>query len=289
MPPKPVVVSKSFRVAGGAAVRGVTIGAPSPKGLWNSSHDNEIVEFDRDLFARFIHEGTAVVWQKRIQCPNRSDLAPSQNHNMGCCVCDGRGWISVKEEAIKVQMTSFTQDEQRMAQGWWLPGTVSVTAMPEYRLSEHDRLICGNGAVRYDEIIYRTPDRDYDVPRFSVLSKTDLPDNEDSVLYLGWKARDNSLRVFTQDTHFRIDSGKILWLTTDRVDSCSYYTVAYYTRPQYIVVELPHVLRTRHYGASRGLTPKAYEYPVQVAAHLETQIREMYKDAPNSEPTDPLR
>lgn len=280
----------SLVITGGGAIRGVTIGSPSPRGLWNTSHDNDVVEWDRDAFARFISADKTVLWQTRIQCPQRSNLLPEQNHSQDCCVCDGRGWIVAKSETINVQMTSFSEDETRAAQGWWTPGTVSVTAMPEYRLSLHDRLIVTAGAIRYDELLLRRCNSDYDIPRFNVLDSSELAGGEKSVVALVWSDRGKQAHTFIQDTDFVVDTGKIRWLTHNRVDVGDIYSIAYYCRPQYIVTDMPHILRTRYFGfGNTGNKATPYEYPVQVAAKLETQIREMGRETTFHNYTDPLK
>lgn len=284
-------VTGSFVISGGGSVRGVSIGppTPSPKGKWNTVHNNDVVEFDRDAFARFVAADKQVRWQQRLLCPNRADLAPEQNHNQDCCVCDGRGWLITKDELIFVQMTSFTENEQRRAEGWWTPGTVSVTAMPEYRLSIHDRLIMTAGAVRYDELLVRRCNTDYDIPRFNILSRADISNTEATVQALVWVNRSKQARTFTQDVEFVVDAGRIRWLTTDRVDVGDTYTLSYYCRPQYVIVDLPHILRTRFFGLGSGGSGVPYEYPVQAAAQLETQIREMRYDHQIKNYRDPLK
>jgi hypothetical protein len=171
-------------------------------------------------------------------------------------------------------ITGVRLDQSYFAHGRWDPGQVLVTTLPEFRINWWDRLTLCNGIARFYELVRRQPNTLTDQLKYAALC----------VSHLSWVDRSGSLVVFTEGTHFSIDTGgQILWLSDTGIpDDNVYYSVAYEYRPRYVVQALMHQHR------DSTIKEKHYEFPVQALAKLDFLIRDESTDAPQVVDTDPF-
>ena len=255
----------------------VRVGLPSAAGEWNGRLDDNVVDFDRDAFTRFIADkGYDVTWEKAVLCPNVPDdgLAP-RDHAINCTVCDhGLGFIYVDPIETKMLMQGFKLNQSFYAFGRWDAGNQLVTAEPEYRIGPWDRLTLGNGVARFTQRLTRQKGTTVDRLKYDPLC----------VEYVGWVDRSGALVTFAIDDAFQIsaDGTSIEWLTDAQPDAGARYSVAYEYRPRYVVQDLVHHHRD---STIRGVH---YQFPVQAVAKLDFLIRDQATDAPQVAAVDPF-
>lgn len=242
-------------------------GTPSPAGQWNPNLNDQVVDFDRDAFTRFIADkGYDVTWEKAVLCPNvpGTGLAP-RDHAINCQLCDnGLGWLYVDPIQTRMLMQGIKLNQSYFAYGRWDMGNMMVTAEPEFTISYWDRLTIGNGLSRFTERVVRTPGSNSDRFKYAPLC----------IDYIAWANRTGALSVFSCDVDFRIGAdGWIEWLGDNQPDAGSFYSVSYEFRPRYVVMDLIHHHRD---STIQGVH---YEFPVQAVAKLDFLIRDESKDA----------
>lgn len=258
-----VITSGGVMSAGGI----VRFAQPSPAGEWSPQWQDNVVDFDRDAFTRFIADkGYNVVWEKAVLCPNVSGTGLSpRDHAIGCPICDERGFIYVDPVETKMLMQGIRLNQSFFAYGRWDVGNMLVTAEPEFTLDYNDRLTLLNGIGRFTQRPVRQSGATADKLKYAPLC----------FIYVGWVDRTGTLVRFTQDVDFRVsaDGSSIEWSGSNQPDAGSVYSVAYEYRPRYVVLDLVH-----HHRDST-VAGQHYQFPVQAVAKLDFLIRNESADA----------
>jgi hypothetical protein len=257
------IVSKT---GGVSRTGGVRVALPSPSGEWNPQWKDNVVDFDRDAFTRFIDDkGYIVVWEKAVLCPNvpGTGLSP-RDHAIGCPICSEFGYIYVDPVPTKMLMQGIRLNQSFFAHGRWDMGNMMVTGEPEFTLDFFDRLTLGNGVGRFTQRIVRQPGAAIDKLRYAPLC----------FRYVGWVDRSGVLAAFEPDVDFRasVDGSGIEW-SSSAPDAGSVYSVSYDYRPRYVVMDLIH-----HHRDST-IEGQHYQFPVQAMAKLDSLIRNESADA----------
>lgn len=291
-----------FVVGGGATLSpGQKIGWPSPPGEWNSNLHAEQVEFNRDLFTRFIFgHGQRTIWEKNTKCPRRGPNDPIQNHDFSCRDCDGTGFKYFGGFETRMMFQSVTSEQGFHMEGQWDPNTIMVSAMPVARLSPFDRLTVLDAIDRFEETVRRQPGTTIDKLKYPVIQT--LPENypaetSSGLLIATWVDRAGAQQTAVVNTDIRVNQdGQIEWLTSRRPDGGDVYSVAYCYHPRFVILRLTHQFRVWFVGEGRNppLPPlgtaggKAFEFPVQAYCKQDFLIRDEGRDAPETVDRDPL-
>lgn len=254
------------RTASVSRTGGVRVALPSPAGEWSPQWQDNVVDFDRDAFTRFIEDkGYAVSWEKAVLCPNvpGTGLSP-RDHAIGCPICDERGFIYVDPTPTKMLMQGIRLNQSFFAYGRWDVGNMLVTAEPEFTVDYFDRLTLGNGVGRFTQRLVRQPGLVADKLKYAPLC----------FHFVGWVDRAGALVQFSQDADFRVsaDGASIEWPDANQPDAGSFYSVCYDYRPRYVVLDLVH-----HHRDST-VEGQHYQFPVQAVAKLDFMIRNEGED-----------
>lgn len=262
--------------SGGVGRSGVKIrlGQPSQAGTWNPQWDENVVDFDRDEFTRFIADkGYLVTWEKAILCPNvpGTGLAP-RDHVMACPICDGRGFVYVDPIDTAMLMQGIKLNQSYFAYGRWDMGNMMVTAEPEFTIDYFDRLTLQNGIGRFTQRPVRQSDTAFDKLKYAPLC----------INYVAWVDRTGALVPFVCDEDYRASDTSLEWIG-NQPDAGSFYTIGYEYRPRYVVLDLIHQHR------DSTIEGQHYQFPVQAVAKLDYLLRNEGKDAPQVVDQDPFK
>lgn len=301
-PTPPIRRGQIFVVGGGATLApGQKIGWPSPPGQWISNLHVEQVDFNRDLFTRFIYgHGQRTFWEKNTSCPRRGPNDPIQNHDFACLDCDGTGFKYFEGFETRMMFQSATMEQQYRAEGRWDGNGVMVTGMPVARMHPFDRLTMMDAIDRFEQTVRRTPNSMIDKLKYPVIKS--LPENfpaetSSGLLLATWVDRSNRQQNAVVDVDIRVnDDGTVEWLTSRRPDGGDVYSIAYCYHPRFVVLHLPHQWRNYFVGDERTapIPPlgaaggKPFEFPVQAYCKQDFLIRDQGKDAPQVVDKDPL-
>lgn len=263
--------------AGVSRTGSVRLSLPSPTGEWNPQLDDNVVDFDRDAFTRFISDkGYDITWEKAVLCPNVSGAGLSpRDHAIGCRICGGGGYVYVDAITTKMLMQGIRMNQSFFAYGRWDVGNMLVTAEPEFTIDYFDRLTLGNGVGRYTQRLVRQPGAAVDRLKYAPLC----------FHYVAWVDRSNMLVPFIADVDFRIsaDGSSVEWFGVNQPDANSFYSVCYDYRPRYVVLDLVH-----HHRDST-IDGQHYAFPVQAVAKLDFLIRNEGQDARQVLDTNPFQ
>jgi hypothetical protein len=253
------------RGGGVARTGGISVALPSPTGEWNPKWQDNVVDFDRDAFTRFIDDkGYLITWEKAVLCPNvpGTGLSP-RDHVIGCPICDERGFIYVDPISTKMLMQGVRLNQSFYAYGRWDMGNMLVTAEPEFTVDYFDRLTLRNGVGRFTQRLVRQPGTT-DKLKYAPLCFN----------YVGWVDRSSALVSFSAGVDFgaSADGSSVEW-SSNQPDAGSFYTVSYDYRPRYVVQDLVH-----HHRDST-VEGQHYQFPVQAMAKLDYLIRNESADA----------
>lgn len=253
--------------SGGVSRAGVRVSLPSPAGEWSRQWQENVVDFDRDQFTRFIADkGYVVLWEKAVLCPNvpGTGLSP-RDHAIGCPVCDGRGFVYVDPIETRMLMQGVKLNQSFYAYGRWDAGGMLVTAEPEFTIDYFDRLTLHNGVGRFTQRLVRQPGSTVDKLKYAPLC----------FHYVAWVDRGGALVPFSHGVDFRVsaDGSSIEWPGPSQPDAGSVYSVCYDYRPRYVVLDLVH-----HHRDST-IEGQHYQFPVQAVAKLDFLVRNEGADA----------
>lgn len=265
--------------AGGVSRAGgiVRVALPSPAGEWSSQWQDDVVDFDRDQFTRFIDsKGYCIIWEKAVLCPNVSGTGLSpRDHAIGCPVCGGGGFVYVDAVPTKMLMQGIRLNQSFFAYGRWDVGNMLVTAEPEFTVDYFDRLTLGNGVGRFTQRLVRQPGAAADKLKYAPLR----------FHFVGWVDRSGALVSFVQDVDFRVsaDGSSVEWPGSRQPDAGSFYSACYDYRPRYVVLDLVH-----HHRDST-VEGQHYQFPVQAVAKLDFMVRNEGADARQVVDEDPFQ
>ena len=228
------------------------------------------VSFNREKFAELLRaQGYPVIWEKAVHCPFRRGPNP-RDHDINCPSCDGSGFVYYDAVPTRMLFQSIKLSENYYAYGRHDSGTSMVTALPGHHVSFWDRLTLVEAETRFTELVYRDP---------NVLSDR-LKFNPTRVDHVIWADRAGKSQVLT-NFEVSTDLG-LVWLGTQRPDDRDYYSVSYFHRPEYKVIDLVHQIRQAQ-GVDDLGDKTSQDYPVQVIAQMSFAVRNEGEDAPDAD------
>lgn len=238
--------------------------APSPSPSVRAEVGSWAVPFDRDKFTQLIKvHGYNVCWEKAAYCPFLRGPSP-KDHDINCTTCSG-GFIYFDPKLTKMTVQSLSLSQQYYAYGRFDSGRAQITAFPEFRVSFWDRITLCDARVRHRELVKRSRSTLSDKMKFPVLS----------VEYIAW-GDDDVLEVAQLGDYTIADDGSVTWQTTHRPGADTFYSIVYFYRPVYIVLDLTHHLRDE--TAANG---QRYEFPNQFVGQLAAFSRDERRDETN--------
>lgn len=257
---------------GGVRVGGdsTAVGQPSPSPGFRSDLIGFNTPFDRDKFTRMIagSHGYDVKWETAQYCPFIRGPSPKA-HDINCKVCHS-GFIYYNPVETKMLVMSLGLAQQYFAYGRFDSGKSQITAFPEFKVSFWDRITLVNARARHTELIVRQRDSLTDRPKFNILC----------VERIIWAIAEQTFDTANGED-FTVDAttGELVWLTDHRPGADTYYSIVYYYRPIYIVLETPHHVRDEK-TTTLGGAQVSHEFPVQVIAQLDAFTRNEGLDVP---------
>jgi hypothetical protein len=234
------------------------------------------VPFDRDKFTQLIKvHGYDVIWEKNMYCPFLKGPNP-KSHDINCRVCS-QGFVYFSPVETRMKISGLNLAQQYYAYGRFDSGRAQITAYPEYKVSFWDRITLVNSRVRFSELVKRQRSTLRDRPRFNPLT----------IERLAWPATESTLAYAEQDVGFTVDSvtGELVWEEDQpRPGADTFYSMVYYFRPAYLVLDLPNQVRDANVSANL-IENRQIEFPVQAVGQLVQFIRDESKD-PRDESDD---
>lgn len=230
------------------------------------------VPLDRDKFTQLIKvHGYNVVWERATMCPFLKGPSP-KDHDMACKQCKN-GFQYYKPTETRMHIQSLGLAQQYYAYGHFDSGKAQITAYPEMKVSFWDRITLVDSRSRHTDRVMRQRDTLRDRPKFDPLTVDDLR----------WATTDVDFKTATQDVDFTIDAvtGEIVWLTTNRPNADQWYSVVYFFRPQYIILDTAHHIRDQQIALPNSSCDQSWEFPVQVIGQMDRFIREEGRDPSN--------
>lgn len=264
------------KVTGGVR-RGSTNVAPTPTEGGGFRPGIPAPQFDRDAFDALFHNNRRdVIWEKSVQCPNRKGPSPA-DHDINCSLCFGLERVFYDARRVPVATQALTIEESFQAYGRFDTGTIRVTPLSEGTLSFWDRISFCDGAIRFPDMLRRGVEGSIDYLKYDVLCLD----------HVTWLDRSGALVVAERDVDVVVSGHQLEWLTDNRPDPLTYYSVAYTCRPQFIVMGLPHVDRTFHVITGSG--DKPYTFSNEALARLNFFERKESEDpSDENERQDPF-
>lgn len=231
------------------------------------------VPFDRDKFTMLIaSHGYDVIWEKATLCPFIRGPGP-KDHDITCVECNN-GWMYYAPTETRMHIQSLGLEQQYFAYGHFESGRAQITAYPEMRVSFWDRITLVNSRARMTDRVKRQRDGLRDRPKFDPIAIDDLR----------WATGAKTYATAVQDVDFTIDeaTGEIVWVTDNRPGADTWYSIVYFFRPQYVVMDMAHHIRDQPIPLPNGTSDQSWEFPIQVVAQLDRFIRDEARD-PSSE------
>jgi len=224
------------------------------------------VDFRIDEFRKLmIQKGLNITWYQSAECPchekssafgldlnSYTDISSATGHRKNNCpVCKGSGFILHSAQVIKAICTASRGDVKTGNYGQVRDEFMEFTFFPEHLPSYGDHMILNDSVLIWRELFDKTANNIETLSHTIVERELILATGEKTVgvLYLhitdaNGNALVNGERI--QDIHFGITDGKIDWTkgTTPNPPATGVkYSVAYYTHPQYVLIDHPHSVR----------------------------------------------
>jgi hypothetical protein len=258
---------------GGVQIGGPpNVGQPSTSPNIRSDLEGFDVPFDRDKFTKMIKSrGYDVTWEKATFCPFLKGPNP-KDHDVNCRACTN-GFLYYGLQTTRMLIMSLGLAQQYFAYGHFESGKAQITAYPEFKVSFWDRVTLVNSRARHTERVMRQRSTLRDKPKFKPLT----------VDHLCWAITDTTLGTAVQNTDFTVDTvtGEIVWVTNNRPGADVWYSLVYFFRPTYIVLDTSHHVRDQRIPLPNGTSDPQYEFPVQVVGQMDRFIRDEGRDPSN--------
>ena len=259
-------------IRGGGIIQNgtVAIGQPSVVPGVRSDVAGFNVPFDRDKFTQMLKgsHGYEVTWEKAQYCPFLRGPSPKA-HDINCKLCHS-GFLYFDLQPTQMLVQALGVSQQYFAYGRFDSGKAQITAYPEFKISFWDRITLTQARARQSELVVR---QRHGADRFKF--------NPVCIERITWAIGEQSFEIATDDdVAIDLTTGEVSWLTSHRPGADTYYSVVYFYRPVYIVMDVPHHVRDQKIPTLEG-EDVSYEFPVQVIAQLDAFVRNEGLDLPN--------
>lgn len=240
-------------------------------------------DFKPDDFTLQIEaHGYRIAWARAAHCPCSPAHDQTELPSPVCTLCEGRGWIyfTPANVATTEDIGTFTDLQQQviarynaapirgiMTMGttkdmpydkltYWREGMMNLTVRPENRLGYYDLVVNLDSEMVHYETVKAGPSSSDTLRLRYHLCAVNLLRSETT--------------VFTPDTDFTLENGKIKWLLNQPAEgtrlSCHYQTF-----PTWKVVSHPHVIRATQIKAKSQIprTPQGDPTPLPIQAVIQ--------------------
>lgn len=242
---------------------------PLPKGVLPFNYQK--ITFNRDEFTKLLDDhGYPVTWEKAMECPNRKGLHP-KDHKFTCNLCDNKGFIYVSPETTKALITGIKLNESFYAYGRFDASSVMMTFLPEYQVTQWDRVTVTEGTVISQQLICRAKTGNTDLLHFDAVA----------IEFIYWVNRLGALTLIPA-TEYSVSGHILTWLTTIRPDPQSFFSIRYRHKPRYVVESLPHQMRDQSTKTGRVV------FPLQALSNLDVILRDESTQNREIEVKDPF-
>lgn len=250
-------------------------------GQWS----NFRVDFQQHAFLQeILTKGYPALWEKNTVCPNA--VGDVNQHRIDCTLCDGKGYVYYDAVPMRCLITSISLKEMWKESGRFDLGTGMITTEPGVRLYYWDRITLTDSMVRYSERLQRgsllSERLKYAPVVPSLRPPVDNPLKEPLPFVPPFiYCLDQTRQGWHHNLDFTVSGNQIQWVTGRGPAEGMFYSLAYFFRPVYIVLDLVHHFRDSPVGPTGPHDMQVF--PTQAVARLEFLIGE-----PSETPQTPL-
>lgn len=209
--------------------------------------------------------GYNVTWKRALVCPNR--IVEKSSHDLNCTVCDGTGFLYDEGTSQKMLVSSVSLRQAYQSQGRVDLGTAMLTAKPEVPLSWWDKVTLTETTIGFTEVVLHVPGKPDKL-------KYPIVDTEEKRGV--WRLVRNDGTQYELDTDFVVGAdGLLSWAVEP--GQC-FFSIGYYIRPTYIVLDVNHHARTLPAFGPRGIaqnvnpsgaSQRTVEFPVMALGKFD--------------------
>jgi len=195
-------------------------------GYWaNQRADLRIEEIYRAIYKY----GYLMRWERASKCPCLDVVSGQPDRNCTLCLGKGRFWSD--PQMVRGIMTSFSDKMMFNQTGEIISGVSYFTTLPNYKMSNWDRVSNLHSQIRYSEVVMHETYGATDKLKFKPLGVFIL--RTVSTVYTN-----------KQDFIFDTNAGVINWLPTGHEPPAGEkYTVEYLMHPSWIVIDATNIIR----------------------------------------------
>ena len=221
-----------------------------------------------DFRKLMFHRGMDMTWEQAQECPCRrmsedfagsrfgtNVLTPTESGTTtearpDCALCDGTGYFYHSPQSIKGLVTrASSTPEAYAAWGEYARGMIYLTFLPEHLPGLFDRFTMDNSAMLFRESRIRGTQSTESLRYPIIARQLDLQTGLASVDVLHFQA---SAANGLTDATYTLEKGVDYAVTNNALDfsiggnppaAGTRYSVSYYAKPRYVVVDHPHTHR----------------------------------------------
>lgn len=228
-------------------------------------------------------QGYRVSWEKALPCPRRL-LKDNSKHDFNCTVCaNAHGLIyfdlltaytdalSRAGTELRMVVVSIPLHTQNMDGGVVLPGSALISMPVGIKVGYKDRITLLESKIRVTEVVKRG------AGSTDKLKYAAIPTSVDAAAGLVRVQAGNPVStIYSSPTQvFANADGDVQWVSGHGPAVGQYYSVMYWRRPAYIVMDILHAVRDS-LGVPYGPKSKEVNYDLggQVVAQLDFMVRD---------------
>lgn len=228
-------------------------------------------------------QGYRVTWEKALPCPRRI-LKDGSKHDFNCPVCaNAHGLIyfdllstytdALGKDSVDLRMvvTSIPLHTQNMDGGVVLPGSGLISMPVGIKVGYKDRITLRESKIRVTEVVKRgggTTDK----LKYPAISLS----QDASAGLVRVQSGNPTSTIYTIPTQVTANAqGEVQWIGGAGPAVGQYYSVMYWRRPAYIVMDILHVVRDSLAPAHGQRGPEInYDFGGQVVGQLDFMVRD---------------
>lgn len=226
-----------------------------------------------DFIALGRSQGYNVRWEKALLCPRRTDN-DIYKHDLNCTVCENRaGFIyydplEVEEvgstKPLRALVTGIPQQQRYTVSGLLDVGSAYISLHPGMKPSFMDRITLLDSKIRVSEIVQKK-DGAVDELKYGALA---INDGGGVIVAIDEEGVDRTSQLTING------DGDIVW-TGSRPKKDTFFSISYYRRAAFIVLDLPHMVRD---NIERKIGPAANEFVTDLGLQVLAKLDFLVKD-----------